>query len=90
MEMVPPAQPSAKAKSSPLPLLRLAISGLILEQPARHGSESGGAAVRLTALMTSLAESPFVAAVDEKRFDHSQPGLLRFEFILGIKTGQPL
>jgi type IV pilus assembly protein PilM len=90
MEVVPPAQIPTKAKLLPVPPLRLAISGRILEQPIRHGSESGGAAARLKALMTSLDGSPFVATVDDERFDHSQPGLLRFEFILGSKPGQPL
>ncbi len=90
MEVVPATQTPAKAKSTLDPLLRLAIAGRILEQPGRHGSENRSAAVRLKALMTSLAGSPFVAAVDDKRFDPSQPGLLHFEFILGIKPGQPL
>jgi type IV pilus assembly protein PilM len=41
-------------------------------------------------LLAGFAGSPFVTAVENERFDTSQNGILRFDFILVINPRQTL
>lgn len=69
---------------------RLALSGRMLERAnpvAKAGPESFA---RVKALLGDLLNSPFVAAVEAERFDTSQPGVLRFDFVLLTQPTQPL
>ena len=45
---------------------------------------------RMHRLLGTLTASPFVAAIENERYDISQPGILRFEFTLVIKPERPL
>jgi type IV pilus assembly protein PilM len=45
---------------------------------------------RVRALMASLDGSPFVAAVENERYDTTQPGILRFEFTMAVDPERPL
>jgi type IV pilus assembly protein PilM len=41
-------------------------------------------------LLDGLRNSPAVAGIEDERFDASQPGILRFEFILVAASQLPL
>jgi type IV pilus assembly protein PilM len=45
---------------------------------------------RVKELLAGLARMPQVISVEGERFDHSQPGLLRFEFTLISDPSHPL
>ena len=45
---------------------------------------------RLKLLLASIADSPFVAAVENEHFDSNQPGILRFDFVLMTGPQHPL
>lgn len=80
-------QTIAPARDVPM---KLAISGRMLDRTsplARGGPETGQ---RVRALLEGLVDSPFVAAVESERFDNSQPGILRFDFILVTDPAHPL
>lgn len=69
---------------------RLAVSGRILDRTNPLAQVSADINRRVTVLLASVAESPFVAAVEGERFDNRQPGILRFEFVLVPTPGGPL
>ncbi len=64
-------------------MLRLRLSGRLLDTGA-------AADERARRLLASVAASPFVAAVEEERFDRSQPGVLRVDFTLVAKRESAL
>jgi len=70
--------------------LRLAISGRMLDRasPLTRGSEAAGR--KVSALLASLVDSPYVSAVESERFDESQPGILRFDCVLVAEPTRPL
>jgi type IV pilus assembly protein PilM len=41
-------------------------------------------------LVGSLADSPFVARIDQEEFDNAQPGVLRFDFVVTVDAAQEL
>lgn len=65
------------------PERRLRLSGRLLDTGAASQE-------RAKRLLTSLASSPFVAAIEDERFDRSQPGVLRMDFTLVAKPGSAL
>lgn len=67
--------------------LKIAVSGHVLEQNSRDGS---AAVHRVKTLTESLAESPFVLAVEAQRFDLSRSGLLGFHCVLVVAETKPL
>lgn len=69
---------------------RLAVSGRILDRTNPLAHVSPDLYRRVTALLASVAESPFIAAVEGERFDNRQPGILRFDFVIVPKPGGPL
>lgn len=69
---------------------RLAVSGRILDRTNPLARVSPDIYRRVTALLASVAESPFIAAVEGERFDNRQPGILRFDFVIVPKSGGPL
>jgi type IV pilus assembly protein PilM len=69
---------------------RLSVSGRMLDRGnplARVSPENFG---RVRALLASLTGSPFVTAVESERFDNTQPGILRFDFVLVTNPQRPL
>jgi Tfp pilus assembly PilM family ATPase len=76
------------AKDGPM---KLTVAGRLLERGDPSG-QSGGPEVydRVRALLASLRQSPFIGAIEEERFDGSQPGLLSFEFVLLGSETRPL
>jgi type IV pilus assembly protein PilM len=81
------AVPSADALAQPL---RLALAGRMLDRtnPTSHVSDDANR--RVVALLAGLGESPFVSGVERERYDASQPGVLRFEFVLVGQPARPL
>jgi type IV pilus assembly protein PilM len=76
------------AKGGPL---KLAVTGRMLERSDPLAKSDGSEAFdRVRALLMSLKQSPFVGAVEDERFDGSQPGLLAFEFVLVAAETRPL
>lgn len=79
---------------SPLPdgggRLRLAVSGRMLDHmnPLAHANPDTHR--RVTALLGDLVESPFISSVEGERFDHRQPGILHFDFVLVTAPDRPL
>lgn len=70
--------------------LRLAVSGRILDRTSPLAKVSPDAYRRATDLLGSLAQSPFLSAVESERFDDEQPGILRFDFVLVTRPARPL
>ena len=66
--------------------LRIAISGRMLDKTNPLSKVSDDVNRKVLDLLASLGESPFVSAVEGERFDASQAGNLRFDFVL---VGQP-
>jgi hypothetical protein len=58
------------------------------ENPLTHVGE--GAYRRARTLLAQFRESPYVAAVENERFDGGQPGMLRFELTLVLAPGKVL
>jgi type IV pilus assembly protein PilM len=80
-------QPTTGAAGAPL---RLVVAGRLLDRSSPLARPSPEAYRRATALLSSLVDSPFVAAVESERFDRSQPGVLKFEFVLVTESTRPL
>lgn len=70
--------------------LRIAVSGRILDRTNPLAKVSPEAYRRVTDLLGSLAQSPFLSAVESERFDDEQPGILRFDFVLVTRPARPL
>lgn len=70
--------------------LKLAVSGRMLDKTNPLAKVSPETFSRVQALLAGLADSPFVAAVEGERFDNSQPGILRFDFVLVTDGAHPL
>ena len=70
--------------------LKSAVSGCMLDRTsyAAHGSTETNH--RSKSLLAGIASMPEVAAIESERIDHSQPGLLRFDFILVRNPAHPL
>lgn len=70
--------------------LKLAISGRMLDRTNPGAKMGPDAIARLKSLLTSLAESPFVASIENERFDGNQAGILRFDLLLVANPAEPL
>jgi type IV pilus assembly protein PilM len=84
------ALPPAPGETDPAAPRRLALSGRLLD--VRHPLVKAGPETNARArqLLELFRNSRFVAAVEEERFDASQPGILRFEVVLRLESGTPL
>jgi type IV pilus assembly protein PilM len=81
VQLIPPME------SKPL---KLALSGRMLERKNPTAPDRSETNSRVKELLAGLAGLPQVAAVESERIDHSQPGLLRFDFILVSNPAHPL
>jgi type IV pilus assembly protein PilM len=87
--------PAAAAAVDPPPVpkgppVRLALSGRLLDVKNPQSKVSPESIERVKRLLAGFAGSPFVTAVENERFDTSQNGILRFDFILVINPRQTL
>lgn len=78
-----PAAPAA-------PVLRLQLSGRLLDKnnPLSRVSENSFERVKL--LLKSFGESQFISSVEKEKFNPTQPGILSFDFILVVNPKKPL
>lgn len=79
----------ADGQTAPPPL-RLVLAGRLLDPENPLAKVSTDSQARARRLLASFLDSPFVAAVEDERFDNTQPGLLRFDVTLVIDPRRPL
>jgi type IV pilus assembly protein PilM len=79
-----PASPDSGAP------LRVSVSGRMLDKTNPLANVSPDLYRRVTVLLGSIVESPFVSAVENERFDNRQPGILQFDFVLVANPVRPL
>lgn len=72
------------------PVLRLQLSGRLLDKnnPLSRVSEDSFERVKL--LLKSFADSQFISSVEKEKFNPTQPGILSFDFILVVNPKKPL
>jgi len=70
--------------------LRLFVAGRLVDRRNPVSKVSQESTDRVRALMASLDDSPFIAAVENERYDTTQPGILRFEFTMAVDPERPL
>ena len=70
--------------------VELVISGRMLDRANPPAQATPGTFNRVKALLASIVDSPFVASVEGERFDNSQPGILKFDFVLVADPQHPL
>jgi type IV pilus assembly protein PilM len=75
------------ANSAPL---KLVVSGRMLDKANPLAKVSPDNFTRLKVLIADIVDSPFVASVESERFDNSQAGILRFDFVLVTDPAHPL
>ncbi len=78
---------STAANGAPL---KLVVSGRMLDRTNPLSKVSPETFNRVKALLASIVDSPFVAAVEGERFDNTQPGILKFDFVLVADPSRPL
>ncbi len=69
---------------------RLRLGGSLLDRENPLSQVSLASRSRVEALLNSFSESPFISAVEDKRFDTSQPGILRFDFSIILTLEESL
>ncbi len=94
LSIVPPS-PTARPGGPPDPAesstsRRLRLSGRLLDGRNPVAKVSADSYARVKQLLAGFASSPFIAAVEHERFDHAQPGLLRFDVTLTVNPQHPL
>lgn len=70
--------------------LRLNLTGRLLDKNNPLSKVSLESQNRVKTLLTSFVESDFILSIENERFDTSQPGILKFDFILVIDPKSPL
>lgn len=81
---------TAAAPAPVRPPLRLRLAGRMLDFENPVQRVSADVQRRVNRLLDSFGESAFIAEVEDKRFDTSENGLLRFEFTLVVNPEKPL
>jgi type IV pilus assembly protein PilM len=70
--------------------LRLRLTGRLLDKNNPLSKVSPESQVRVKTLLNSFVESGFIVALENERFDNSQAGILKFDFILVVDPQRPL
>lgn len=83
-------EPAALADSDKKPVLRLQLSGRLLDRKNPVTRVSPDSYGRVKSLLASFVDSQFISAVERESFDPNTPGILRFDFILVIDPARPL
>ena len=81
---------ASSATSSAPPPLKLTLSGRLLDIANPVSNVSPESYERVKKLLASFTGSAFVASVENEHFDHTQPGLLHFDFTLVVNPQKPL
>jgi type IV pilus assembly protein PilM len=85
-----PAPEDASGVAPAKPVLRLQLSGRLLDQKNPVTRVSADSYERVKRLLASFVDSQFISAVERESFDPNTPGILRFDFILVIDPARPL
>lgn len=86
-----PSPEVAAANGAPSkPVLRLKLSGRLVDRKNPVSSVSDDSYERIKSLLASFVDSQFISAVESESFDPNTPGILRFDFILVIDPARPL
>ena len=80
----------ALANGATVPVLRLNVSGRLLDKNNPVSRVSQDSYNRVKSLLASFAGSQFIASVEKENFDPNQPGILSFDFILVVNPKKPL
>ena len=72
------------------PVLRLNLSGRLLDRANPTSKVSPESLNRVRALLASFADSKFISSVEKETFNTNQPGILSFDFILVVDPKKPL
>ena len=70
--------------------MKLTLGGRLLDVANPVSNVSPESYERVKKLIASFTGSPFLTAVENERFDNTQPGLLRFDFTLVVNAARPL
>lgn len=70
--------------------MKLVISGRMLDKTNPLAKVSPETFTRAKELLAGIVELPSVSAVEGERFDNSQPGILKFDFVLVTDVAHPL
>ncbi len=70
--------------------LRLNLTGRLLDKDNPVSRVSQDSFNRVKELLVSFEDSQFIVSVENERFDNSQPGILKFDFILVVNPRKPL
>ena len=76
--------------ASPASVLRLNVSGRLLDKNNPVSKVSQDSYERVKLLLSSFAGSQFISSVEKENFDPKQPGILSFDFILVVNPKKPL
>lgn len=72
------------------PVLRLNVSGRLLDKNNPVSKVSQDSYNRVKSLLASFADDKFIASVEKENFNPNQPGILGFDFILVVDPKKPL
>lgn len=70
--------------------VRLVLSGRLIDKSNPQAKVSPDAENRVKDLLARFQESAFISRVEGESFDSSQPGILRFNFVLVVDPAKPL
>ncbi len=70
--------------------LRLRLTGRLLDKDNPLSRVSFESQQRVKTLLNSFTESQFIVRLENERFDNSQPGVLKFDFVLVVNPDRPL
>ena len=83
------AQEAANDPTAPELRRRLRLAGRMIDRVNPLSKVSQNVQERVGELLRSFQDSEFISAVEGARFDASENGLLRFEFVLQMETERP-
>ena len=72
------------------PVLRLNVSGRLLDKNNPVSKVSQDSYNRVKSLLFSFGGSQFISSVEKENFNPNQPGILSFDFILVVNPKKPL
>lgn len=81
---------SGDATAPAAPVLRLNLSGRLLDRANPVSRVSQESLNRVRSLLESFVDSQFISAKEKETFNTNQPGILSFDFILVVDPTKPL
>ncbi len=85
-----PATAGETDSDTAAPVLRLNLSGRLLDRANPVSRVSKESLDRVRSLLASFADSQFISSVEKETFNTNQPGILSFDFILVVDPKKPL